>query len=107
MIYLQPTINQPVHGFARSRVAGAGIPEQCFLGTEDEIDKWLFVVAAGRLAEHIEIWVVLVNVVFLHLHAARSRRGPTARKDPWFESRAIWLRRLRAQKRDGAYNQTK
>jgi len=93
-IALQPVMDDKLQSGRQVAIAGAGIGEQGFVLAEEEKDKWLLVVGAGRLAQDDEVRVELMDLPLRNLHALGILRVPVGGKRAALEVAAVGLGEL-------------
>src|ERR1051325_11733223 len=89
-----PAFERVTNSVGDLRSLCAGVEQQRLISAEDQIKKWLLIIRASRLAEDVEIGVVLVQPEVRCRGARFAGLGPADRERAALETSAVGLRRL-------------
>src|ERR1700733_11346212 len=94
-IALEPVVDDKLQSGRQVAIARASIGKQGFVLAEQEEDKGLLIIGAGRLAQDDEVRVVLMHLPLRNLHALGILRVPVGGKRTALEVAAVGLEELR------------
>src|SRR6516165_2527737 len=91
----EPGVNHNTYVTAYFGLARASVEQKRLILAEEQVEKWLLIVGAARLAYYIEVLVVLVNLELRYFYAFGSAKQPGTWQYTSPDSCPIGLRRLR------------